>query len=122
MPGYVLAAVLAATGVIIHAFVGSRAVVAPLLAVKGLAPASRWLMFLCWHGITIVLVALAAGFGWAAWSTDGADVGIGLTVLTAALAVLTLYVCRRARFNPLKVPPFVLFSLMAAAGSWSAAS
>jgi hypothetical protein len=119
MIGFAVASATAALGVGIHTIVGSRRVVAPLLKARDLTPPSRWLMFLCWHGISILLVALAAGFAWAGWSGEGRDVGIGLTVLAGLLALLTLYVARRAGFNPMKLPPFVLFSLMAGAGAWS---
>jgi hypothetical protein len=119
MIGFLVASGAAAVGAGVHTLIGSRRVVQPFLRARDLTPASRWLMFLCWHGISLLLVALAAGFGWAAWSGEGRDVGVGLTVLAAALAVLTLLVARRAGFNPLKLPPFVLFSLMAAGGAWS---
>ena len=119
MAGFWIAAGVAAVGFLIHSFVGSAKVVVPFLKARDLAPPSRWLMFLCWHAVTVLLAALVGGFAWAAMSPEGGDVGLGLTALVAALALLTLYVSLRARFNPLKVPPFVLFSIMAAAGAWS---
>lgn len=118
--GYVIAALAAGAGFFIHAFVGSRKVVQPLLVAPDLPPASRWLMFLCWHFVTLALVALAFGFGWAAAAPEGRSLGLALTGLTSAAAALTFYVCTRARFSPWKVPPFVLFSLMAVTGAWAA--
>jgi len=120
MNGYAIAAVLAGAGVLIHGFVGSAKVVAPLLKARDLTPPSRWLMFLCWHAVTVLLIALTLAFGWLAWGGGAVDLGLALSVLAGVLALLTLYVATRARFNPLKVPPFVLFSLMAAAGVWAA--
>lgn len=122
MIGFAIASATAALGAGIHTFVGSRRVVVPFLGARDMPPPARWLMFLCWHAVSIVLVALAAGFAWAAWTGEGRDVGIGLTVLAGLLATLTFFVARRARFNPLKLPPFVLFSLMALAGTWSLAA
>lgn len=120
MIGFAVAGSIAALGAGIHTFVGSRRVVAPLLKARDLTPPSRWLMFLCWHAVSLLLVALAAAFGWLAWSGELRAVGLVLSIFVASLALLTLYVSRRAGFNPLKIPPFVLFSLMAASGLWSA--
>ena len=120
MIGFLLAAVAAAAGVFIHGFVGSRIVVAPLLKAKDLTQPSRWLLFLCWHAVTVMLVALAAGFVWAALDPGAAVLGGMLAALTGTLAALTLYVCLRAGFPPWRVPPFVLFTLMTAAAGWSA--
>lgn len=122
MIGFAMASAAAAAGVGIHGFVGSRRVVQPLLRARDLTPASRWLMFLCWHAVTLVLVALSAGFAWAAWDPAANPVGGFLAALTGSLAALTLYVCLRAGFRPWRVPPFVLFTLMTAAAAWSAFS
>jgi len=119
MIGFAVASAAAAAGVAIHGFVGSRRVVQPLLKAPHLPPASRWLMFLCWHAVTILLVALTAGFGWAASDPAANPVGGFLAALTGSLAALTLYVCRRAGFPPWRVPPLVLFTLMTAAAAWS---
>ena len=119
--GFLIAALAAGAGFFIHAFVGSRKVVVPLLRAPHVPPASRWLMFLCWHFVTIALAGLALGFGWAGVDPAGRTMGLSLTALAAAAALLTLYVCGRAGFRPWKVPPFVLFTLMAAAGGWAAA-
>ena len=116
--GFALAAVVAAVAFGIHSFVGSRLVAQPLLAAKHLPPASRWLNFYTWHTATVALAFMAAGFAWAAVRPDALDIGIGLTALAAALAVLCLAVCLRARFRPWRVPPFDLFTLMAVAGLW----
>lgn len=117
--GFLVAALAAAVGFFVHAFVGSRKVVVPFLRTPHVPPPARWLMFLCWHAVTVLLAAVAVGFAWAAWTSEGREIGLALTLLAGALAALTLYVARRARFNPLKLPPFVLFSVMAAAGGWS---
>jgi hypothetical protein len=118
MIGFVVAGGTAVLGAGIHTFFGSAKVVQPFLKARDLRPAPKWLMFLCWHAVSVLLVALAVGFGWAAWSGEGRDVGLGLTVLAGLLAALTFYVARRARFNPLKLPPFVLFCLMTVGGAW----
>jgi len=117
--GFAVASAAAVLGTGVHTLVGSRRVVAPLLKARDLTPPSRWLMFLCWHAVSVLLAVLAAGFAWAAWSAQARDIGLMLTALAAALALLTLYVAVRAGFRPWRLPPFVLFSLMAAAGGWS---
>jgi hypothetical protein len=119
MIGFAVASTAAALGVPIHTLIGSRSIVAPFLKAEGLGRRVRWLMFLCWHAVSVLLVVLAAGFAWAAWAGERArDLALMLSILAGLLALLTLYVSRRAGFNPLKLPPFVLFGLMAAAGAW----
>jgi len=120
MIGFAVASAAAALGVGIHGFVGSRRVVQPLLKARDLTPASRWLMFLCWHAVTVMLAALAGGFAWAALDPAANHAGGLLAAFTGALAVLTLYVCARAGFAAWRVPPFVLFTLMTAAAGWNA--
>ncbi|MBX7248121.1 MAG: hypothetical protein K1X35_03625 [Caulobacteraceae bacterium] len=119
MWGFAMAGGLAALGMCVHTLLGSRSVVQPFLRAQDLPHRSRWLMFLCWHAVSVLLVVMAGGFAWAALSAGARELGVGMTVLAGLLAVLTYYVARRARFDPLKLPPFVLFSLMAAGGAWS---
>lgn len=120
MTGFLIASIAAAVGFFVHAFLGSRLVVAPLLASTDLTRPSRWLMFLCWHAVTVLLAALALGFAaaWRGWGMTPLGLGASLTVLAAVLAGLTLYVGLRGRLRPWRLPPFLLFTLMAAGGLW----
>jgi hypothetical protein len=63
---FALAALAAALGFAVHTFVGSKFVVQPHLAARHVPPVSKWLMFLCWHAVTIVLLAMTVFLGWAA--------------------------------------------------------
>ncbi len=119
MSGFGIASIVAAVTFLIHTFVGSRYVVAPLLAAEGLPPISRWMMFYCWHMTTITLAAMTAGFAWGEWGVAPAGLGSLLTGLAAAFAALCLYVCLRSGLTLWRVPAMVLFTLMTAAGAWS---
>jgi hypothetical protein len=114
---YALAAIAAAIGFAVHTFVGSKYVVAPHLAARGTTRVSRWLMFLCWHAVTLSLIALALAFGWAAVaSAEARTTIIGLTVLNGAIAALCLYVCLRGGLPPWRIPPMYLFPILTILG------
>ena len=119
MSGFGIAAIVAGVTFLIHSFVGSRYVVAPLLAIQGLPPISRWMMFFCWHMTTITLLAMTAGFAWGEWGVAPAGLGAILTGLAAAFAGLCFYVCLRSGLILWRVPAMVLFTLITAAGAWS---
>ena len=116
--GFAIAATLSAVGLVVHSVLGNRLVVRPLLKARDITPASRWINFLTWHVATVMLAFTAAGFAWAALRPDAVDIAAGLTAVTATLTLLGLYVCRRARFRPWRVPPVVVFTLMSLAGLW----
>lgn len=115
---YTLAAVAAAIGFAVHTFVGSKYVVAPHLTARGTTRTSRWLMFLCWHAVTLCLVALSVAFGWAAVaSAEARPTILGLTVLNGAIASLCLYTCLRGDLPPWRIPPMYLFPVLTMLGA-----
>ena len=114
---FVVASLIAGATFLVHTFVGSRLVVAPLLAAKDITPASRWMMFYCWHLVTLMLAAMTVGFAFAAWAVAPVGMGLILTVLAGLFALLCLGVAIRARFKPWRIPAFVLFTAMTVAGA-----
>lgn len=114
---FALAALSAAIGFTVHTFVGSKYVVAPHLAARHVPPASRWLMFLCWHAVTICLVALTVFLGWAALNPAVAREAVAaVTALNAMIAGLCLYVCLRGGLTPWRIPPMYLFPVLTILG------
>jgi hypothetical protein len=121
-PGFALAALVTMLAFGVHCILGSRLVVRPLLKARDITPPSRWINFFTWHAVTVLLAFMAAGFAWAAARPDAADVAAGLTAVAATVVLLGLYVCRRARFRPWRVPPVVLFAVISLAGVWGLAA
>lgn len=114
---YALAAVAAGIGFAVHTVMGSKYVVAPHLTARGTTRTSRWLMFLCWHAVTLSLIAMTVAFGWAAMAgMEARPTILGLTALNAAIAALCLYVCLRGGLPPWRIPPMYLFPVLTILG------
>ena len=64
--GFVAAAVLSLITFGVHTFVGGKYAARPLLEATDFHRASRWLNYFTWHMATVLLLVMAAGFGWAA--------------------------------------------------------
>lgn len=115
------AAAAAFAAFFVHVFLGGRLVVRPLLKARDITLASCWLMYFCWHIVSLLLLFMAAAFVWAGLGAPWL-LGAGLTVFSALVLALCGYVCWRAKFPPQRVPPFVLFATMTLLGALGAVS
>lgn len=111
------AAVASAITFAVHTFIGGRFVARPLLADRSLPKAAKWLAYYCWHITTILLAAMAAAYGWAAWNGEARDLAIAITGLAALLSALSAGVALKGRINPLRFPSTSLFALIACLGA-----
>lgn len=117
MSSYLIAAaVLSFLTLGIHAFLGGRDVARPLLASKDLDVAARYTLYYGWHMITMLLVAMTAGFAHAATSARGADVAVVMSLLAGGFAVWSgvLVVWKKQRAWDL--PQWLLFLPISALG------
>lgn len=111
------AAAACALAFAVHTFVGGRVVARPLLADRSLPKPAKWLAYYCWHIATVLVAAMAAAYGWAAWSGQARDMTIAVTVVAAALGALSAGVALRAGINPLRFPSTSLFAVTACLGA-----
>jgi hypothetical protein len=109
------ALVLAAAMVAVHVAVGGRLIARPLLA-SDLEPLPRMTLYLCWHGITIVLAALALGFADGLFWRKRKDAVIVSTVLAVAFFVLGWGYIAAFGLSPLALPQWIAFGPMALCG------
>ena len=116
--GFAAAGILAAVTFAVHTFIGQIYVVRPLLAAHGLTRASRWLAFYCWHMVTVMLVTMAAMFGYAAFAPEARPFGALFTVLAAVFSVLCIGVAIKGGVAPWRFPATSLFAVVAFAGLW----
>jgi hypothetical protein len=100
----------------VHTFIGGVVVARPLLADTGLPKASRWLNYYCWHIATVLLLAIAGAFAYAAVRTQALELAWFATALSLALSLLSAAVARKGRIHPLRFPSTSLFALIAALG------
>ncbi|TDR41212.1 hypothetical protein DFR29_111124 [Tahibacter aquaticus] len=119
MNAWLVAASLAAFATfLVHTFVGGRQIAAPLLQARSLARIPRLTVYYCWHMVTLLLLAMAAALGWAAYQANVALVLLVLA-LSAGFAGLSLALVVRFRVSAWLMPQwsfFVVIALLSAAG------
>lgn len=106
---FAVAAALSAAVCIAHVVAGGKFYVRPLLAATALHPVPRFVHYYCWHIVTMVLVAMAAGFGRAAVDPGAADVALLMTVLASGFSVWSLALVLWKRQRLLQMPQWALF-------------
>ncbi|WP_120633836.1 hypothetical protein [Ruegeria sp. EL01] len=70
----------------LHTFVGTPEVADPLLA-SALEARAKYLNFFCWHIVTIVLWAVAAGYLWSAIVRHSTELVVFLTIMMACIGI-----------------------------------
>ena len=119
-PGFATAALLSLITFGVHTFIGGRFAARPLLEAHDFHKASRWLNYFTWHMATVMLLFMAAGFGWAATSPDHFDVAVLLMLMAATFSPLCVWVALKGGIAPWRFPASWLFLLILAAGLWGA--
>lgn len=119
-PGFATAALLSLITFGVHTFIGGRFAARPLLEAHDFNKASRWLNYFTWHMVTVMLLIMAAGFGWAATSPDHFDVAVLLMLMAATFSPLCIWVALKGGIAPWRFPASWLFLLILAAGLWGA--
>ena len=118
--GFATAAVLSLITFGVHTFIGGKYVARPLLVSSELPKASLWLNYFTWHMATVMLLFMAAGFGWAAVHRDAFDVAVLLMLMAAVFSPLCIWVALKGDIAPWRFPASWLFLLILAAGLWGA--
>ena len=108
-----VALALAVGMTLVHVVVGGRLIAGPLL-VSGLETLPKMTLYLCWHGITVVLAGMAALFalGLCRGRRDGMALGGGLA---AAFFCLGWGYILGFGLSPLELPQWIAFGPMALA-------
>lgn len=106
-----LALALAMT--LIHVFVGGRLIAEPLLA-SSLGQLPRLTLYICWHGITVVLAGMALLAADALFWRKRADSLFLLAGLAGAFTLLIAAAILRFGVSPLALPQWIIFAPMSA--------
>lgn len=119
---WIAAGLAAAVTFSVHAFIGSRFAVRPLLE-SDLPLATRGLNYLCWHMITLNLAVLAAALFAAGAGVLGRDAVIVCLGLAGAGFAISVYTTLKLGIRPYRFPSTYLFPIvgsLALAGNWLA--
>jgi hypothetical protein len=100
----------------VHTFVGGAFVARPLLSDQSLPKAAKWLLYYCWHIVTMLLLATAAAFGAAASGSLARHAALGLAAFCAACSFLCVAVALKAGIAPWRFPATTLFAVVSAFG------
>lgn len=98
---------------LVHTIAGGREVVGPLTSAPGLPRIPMLVAYYCWHMVTILLAAMAAGFAYAALRPDGFVLAVALTLLSGAFALLSVGMAVATRSRLRDLPQWTLFVAIA---------
>ncbi len=100
----------------VHTFVGGPVVAKPLLANTNLPKGSKWLNYYTWHVTTIFNLSLGGAYAYVALNPNRPELVIYLTVVTAALSILSAAVALKGNINPFRFPSTSLFASVSLLG------
>jgi hypothetical protein len=116
-PGYGVAAAVSLLALGIHVFIGGKLMVRPLLAAE-LPQQAKWLLYLCFHLATLMVLTMTAVFGWAAVSFLGRPAAMVLTGVAFGAMLLSAFVGLRGRLALTLNPPVFLYAVIFAGSFW----
>lgn len=108
-PWWTIAAGLTLLTAGVHTFAGEVWIARPLLAASDLRRVPKLTAFYCWHMVTILLFAMAAGFARAASVAEAHELGVACTALAGAFAVWNIALVAGSRISPVLMPQWALF-------------
>lgn len=96
---------------LIHVFVGGRLIAEPLLA-SDLTALPRLTLYLCWHGVTVILAGMALLVADALFWRRRADSAFLVAGLAAAFVLIGWTIILRFGIAPLTLPQWIVFAPM----------
>lgn len=118
MIAYWVAAACLAAMIAAHLTIGEKEVARPLLASRELKDDVVCVLFLCWHLVTLVMIATAAGYLAAAISSEWKDFALAGTIVVGMLAVWSFIVVIWKRQRHRAMPQWIAFGAVALLGIW----
>ncbi|MCC5968682.1 MAG: hypothetical protein JJU15_01900 [Pararhodobacter sp.] len=119
MPPFFLLATISLALVAVHCISGSPQVVQPLLKSKELPDDVIYVLYICWHVVTLLMVAFAVAYADAAFDQSFRPYAVAATVLAGAITVWSLVVVIWKRQSHRKMPQWVAFLVLTFAGTWA---
>ncbi len=103
------AALVSLATALIHIFAGEREIARPLLNATDLASIPKHTQFYCWHIVSIVLLAMAAGYGYGSVEPTAIALNVMLTALAASFTIWSIGLILWKRLSPKHMIQWALF-------------
>ncbi|WP_179381176.1 hypothetical protein [Jannaschia marina] len=92
----------------IHLFLGGREIAMPLRRCFALEPVQRWVLWYCWHGVTLLFAVLGGALVWAAVTPGSADLAVAVGLLVVGFGALGLALPGRVGLSLREMPQGLL--------------
>ncbi len=113
---WIAAGLAAAFTAAVHLIFGGRDIDRPLMALAIDDRQIKYGAHLCWHLVSIELVALAAFYLWPAVTGRGTELAVAATLIAVASAVWNIVMVVRHRLGFGEFPQWTLFAVVAGLG------
>lgn len=100
---------------LVHILAGGYVIVRPLLASE-MTRRVRFTFYFVWHMVSVLLLAMAACFVYAAYEASAVLLAVLMTILAAGFAFLNVGVIAANRLSPFMLPQWMFFAAIATLG------
>lgn len=116
MSAYLLPAAISMVLFVFHLYVGGSEIVRPLLASREFPPDVKYVLYICWHIVTILAGAFVLAYVGAAIDPALRPYAIAATALAGAMTVLSFAVVVWKRQSHREMPQWIAFLLLTLSG------
>lgn len=103
----------------VHFVSGGPEVVRPLLASRELPSDVVHVLYLCWHAVTVLLMACLVAYAGAAFDAGFRPYAVAATAVVGALSVLSFAIVLWKRQSHRKMPQWIVFLVLTLSGAWA---
>jgi hypothetical protein len=119
MSMYLLPAAISLVLIALHLFSGGPEVVRPLLNSTELPSEVVHVLYICWHTVTIVLVAFVVAYVGAAFDPSFRAYAVAATTVAGGMTLLSLAVVIWKHQSHAKMPQWVAFLALTLSAMWA---
>jgi len=116
---FLLPAAVALVLMVFHIVSGGREIARPLLASRELPADVIYVLYMCWHVVTLMLAASALAYFGAAFDPSLRPYAIAATAFSGAISLWTLIVVLWKRQSHRKLPQWIAFLVLTLCGVWA---
>ena len=99
-----------------HIFIGGPKNATPIFSIENLPNDPKWTVYFSWHSASVLLLFMALGYAWAAYSGEGKSLVVFLTALSATLCVVAGITAYFGGIQIWNFPPSMLFAVITVLG------